>query len=132
MWEVGAACSCGRPADYGSTLPVVHRRYRTPPWRLHTAPLIRSDLIEELGTAARTLLPPQLSVLVACAREPILSAVFDLEVPRMTFGRVALVGDAAFVPARMSAPESESGAGRQALAGALAASEGTSPRPWAL
>src|SRR6185437_8612124 len=31
------------------------------------------------------------------AQQPILSAIFDLETTRMTFGRVALVGDAAFV-----------------------------------
>jgi len=87
-----------RPADYASTLRLwctdatghCHGDSIPPP-------LIRSELIAELGMVARTLLPPQLSGLVACVREPILSAVFDLEVPRMTFGRVVLVGDAAFV-----------------------------------
>src|SRR5258707_11838769 len=59
-------------------------------------PLIREEVLTELKLAARTLLVPQLSALAVCAREPILSAIFDLEVPRLTFGRVALVGDAAF------------------------------------
>jgi 2-polyprenyl-6-methoxyphenol hydroxylase-like FAD-dependent oxidoreductase len=87
-----------RPAEYDSTL----RRWCTdaggechgdsiPP------PLIRQEVIAELKLTARRLLAPQLSELVACAQEPILSAIFDLETPRMTFGRVVLVGDAAFV-----------------------------------
>jgi 2-polyprenyl-6-methoxyphenol hydroxylase-like FAD-dependent oxidoreductase len=87
-----------RPAEYDSTL----RRWCTdatgechgdsiPP------PLIRRDVIAELRLAARQLLAPQLSELVASAHEPILSAIFDLETPRMSFGRVVLVGDAAFV-----------------------------------
>jgi 2-polyprenyl-6-methoxyphenol hydroxylase-like FAD-dependent oxidoreductase len=87
-----------RPAEYDSTL----RRWCTdatgechgdsiPP------PLIRQEVIAELKLTARRLLAPQLSELVACAHEPILSPIFDLETPRMTSGRVVLVGDAAFV-----------------------------------
>lgn len=87
-----------RPAEYGSTL----RQWCTDATgRCHgdsiPPPLIRSEVITEIKLAARTLLAPHLAEVVACAREPILSAIFDLEVPRMTFGRVALVGDAAFV-----------------------------------
>ena len=100
--DMGEARRCAfvwfRPAEYGSTL----RRWCTdatgechgdsiPP------PLIRQEVIAELKVAARRLLAPQLSDLVACAHEPILSAIFDLETPRMTVGRVVLVGDAAFV-----------------------------------
>jgi 2-polyprenyl-6-methoxyphenol hydroxylase-like FAD-dependent oxidoreductase len=115
-----------RPADYGSTL----RQWCTDAaGRCHgdsiPPPLIRSDLIAELRIAARTLLPPRLSGLVACAREPILSAVFDLEVPRMTFGRVALVGDAAFVARpHVGTGVTKAAQDAQALAGALATSEG--------
>jgi len=87
-----------RPAEYASTL----RRWCTDATGLCHGdsippPLIRTEVISELRLAARTLLAPHLSEVVACAREPILSAIFDLEVSRMTFGRVALVGDAAFV-----------------------------------
>ncbi|MHC2462475.1 FAD binding domain-containing protein [Bradyrhizobium embrapense] len=87
-----------RPAGYDSTL----RQWCTdasghchgdsiPP------PLIRDEVLDELKLAARTSLAPQLAELVAGARQPILSAIFDLETTRMTFGRVVLAGDAAFV-----------------------------------
>jgi 2-polyprenyl-6-methoxyphenol hydroxylase-like FAD-dependent oxidoreductase len=87
-----------RPAEYASTL----RRWCTDATgECHgdsiAPPLIRQEVIAELKLAARRLLAPQLSELVACTHEPILSAIFDLETPRMTFGRVVLVGDAAFV-----------------------------------
>jgi 2-polyprenyl-6-methoxyphenol hydroxylase-like FAD-dependent oxidoreductase len=60
-------------------------------------PLIRPMLIDDLRRTARAVLAPQIADLVGCAREPILSAIYDLESPRLTFGRVVLVGDAAFV-----------------------------------
>ncbi|MET3220085.1 2-polyprenyl-6-methoxyphenol hydroxylase-like FAD-dependent oxidoreductase [Bradyrhizobium diazoefficiens] len=60
-------------------------------------PLIRKEVVADLHLAARRLLAPQLAELVAGARQPILSAIFDLETTRMAFGRAALVGDAAFV-----------------------------------
>jgi len=42
------------------------------------------------------LLPVQ--KLVAATQEPFVQAILDLGVPQMTFGRVALVGDAAAIP----------------------------------
>lgn len=87
-----------RPADFDSTL----REWCTDATGYcHgdsiAPPLIRKEVITELKLTARTLLAPQLAELVASAQQPILSAIFDLETTRMTFGRVALVGDAAFV-----------------------------------
>jgi 2-polyprenyl-6-methoxyphenol hydroxylase-like FAD-dependent oxidoreductase len=46
--------------------------------------------------AARLLAPPFAEVMTK-ARQPLLQAIFDLETPAMTIGRVALLGDAAFV-----------------------------------
>ena len=43
------------------------------------------------------LLAPQITALFGGVRQPILQPIFDLESPRITFGRVVLVGDAAFV-----------------------------------
>ena len=60
-------------------------------------PLIRKEVVAELKLTARSLLAPQLADLVACAQQPILSAIYDLETTRMIFDRVVLVGDAAFV-----------------------------------
>lgn len=52
--------------------------------------------VEELRATARKTLPPPLAELVAKTAEPFVQVVFDLEVPRMAFGRICLIGDAAF------------------------------------
>lgn len=60
-------------------------------------PLIDSQIVREMREAGERLLPPQLrEVLSACAL-PFLQPIYDLETPRMAFGRVAILGDAAFV-----------------------------------
>jgi 2-polyprenyl-6-methoxyphenol hydroxylase-like FAD-dependent oxidoreductase len=43
------------------------------------------------------LLPPQLRAVVRLIEEPMLQPIYDLETPRMVFGRIAILGDAAFV-----------------------------------
>jgi 2-polyprenyl-6-methoxyphenol hydroxylase-like FAD-dependent oxidoreductase len=113
-----------RPADYASTL----RDWCTdatghchgdsiPP------PLIRPELIAEFNSAAQALLAPQIGGLVQHIDQPILSAVFDLVSPRMTFGRVALVGDAAFVARpHVGTGVTKAALDAQALADALAGS----------
>lgn len=60
-------------------------------------PLQRPELIVEARTAARRNLSPQYAEVVERAPQPFFQAIFDLECPRLTFGRIALVGDAAFV-----------------------------------
>lgn len=60
-------------------------------------PLIRGELIETLKHDANALLAPQASALVHATPQIILQPIFDLESPEIVFGRVALVGDAAFV-----------------------------------
>ena len=60
-------------------------------------PLIRPELIAELKQDADALLAPQLAALVQSTAQIILQPIFDLESPRIAFGRVALMGDAAFV-----------------------------------
>lgn len=56
---------------------------------------VRPDVIDELRRAADRDLAPQLAELVHATVEPFLQVVFDIEVPRMAFGRVCLIGDAA-------------------------------------
>jgi 2-polyprenyl-6-methoxyphenol hydroxylase-like FAD-dependent oxidoreductase len=46
---------------------------------------------------AEKLVAPQFRQVVRLIEEPILQPIYDLESPRMAFGRVAVVGDAAFV-----------------------------------
>jgi len=60
-------------------------------------PLIRPELISVLKADADTLLAPQLAALVHGTKQIILQPIFDLESSRIVFGRVALLGDAAFV-----------------------------------
>ncbi|MGF6574828.1 2-polyprenyl-6-methoxyphenol hydroxylase-like FAD-dependent oxidoreductase [Paraburkholderia sp. GAS333] len=59
--------------------------------------LIRQDVLADMEDAALTLLAPQFGEVVTKASQPLFQPIFDLEVPQMTFGRVALLGDAAFV-----------------------------------
>jgi 2-polyprenyl-6-methoxyphenol hydroxylase-like FAD-dependent oxidoreductase len=60
-------------------------------------PLIRPELVHELKAHAREVLPVPIAEVVQCTAQPLLQAISDMESPRMTFGHVALVGDAAFV-----------------------------------
>jgi 2-polyprenyl-6-methoxyphenol hydroxylase-like FAD-dependent oxidoreductase len=60
-------------------------------------PLIRRDVIASMRADAERLLPPQLRAVVRLIEEPMLQPIYDLETPRMVFGRVAILGDAAFV-----------------------------------
>lgn len=87
-----------RPVDYETTLPELctdasGRRHGVsiPP------PLIRPELISALKEHAEARLAPQLAALITRVARPILNPIFDLESPRIAFGRVALLGDAAFV-----------------------------------
>jgi 2-polyprenyl-6-methoxyphenol hydroxylase-like FAD-dependent oxidoreductase len=60
-------------------------------------PLVRPEIIAELREAARALLPPQLDEVLRLAERPFLQPIYDVEVPCMGVGRVALIGDAAFL-----------------------------------
>ena len=81
----------GRPLEALLTDSEGRRRYASvPPDRVQEAH------VEELRAAAAARLPAPLAELAAATERPFLQAVFDLEVPRMAFGRVCLIGDAAF------------------------------------
>ncbi len=60
-------------------------------------PLIRHEAIAEMRADAERLLGPQFRQVVKLIDEPILQPIYDLESPYMAFGRVAILGDAAFV-----------------------------------
>jgi 2-polyprenyl-6-methoxyphenol hydroxylase-like FAD-dependent oxidoreductase len=60
-------------------------------------PLIRHEAIAEMRADAERLVAPQFRQVVRLIEEPILQPIYDLESPRMAFGRVAVAGDAAFV-----------------------------------
>jgi 2-polyprenyl-6-methoxyphenol hydroxylase-like FAD-dependent oxidoreductase len=87
-----------RPADAHGELPLLltdangtTHAISIPP------PLIRPEPIADMHAAAERLLAPQCRAIVRLIDEPILQPIYDLEIPRMAFGRVAIIGDAAFV-----------------------------------
>jgi 2-polyprenyl-6-methoxyphenol hydroxylase-like FAD-dependent oxidoreductase len=87
-----------RPASEGRELP---RLLTDDSGRTHALsippPLIAPAVIAEMHDAARKVLAPQFNAMVGLCEQPFLQPIYDLEMPRMAFGRVALVGDAAFV-----------------------------------
>jgi 2,6-dihydroxypyridine 3-monooxygenase len=52
--------------------------------------------VEALFDAAAAALPASLAEIVIQSREPFVQVVVDVEVTRMVFGRICLIGDAAF------------------------------------
>jgi 2-polyprenyl-6-methoxyphenol hydroxylase-like FAD-dependent oxidoreductase len=86
-----------RPADPETTLVDLctdagghHHGLSIPP------PLIRPDIIAAIKATAHALVAPQVAEIFARA-QPFFQPIFDLESPRIVFGRIALLGDAAFV-----------------------------------
>jgi 2-polyprenyl-6-methoxyphenol hydroxylase-like FAD-dependent oxidoreductase len=60
-------------------------------------PLISRAAIAEMRADAERLIAPRMREIVRLIDEPILQPIYDLETPHMAFGRVAIMGDAAFV-----------------------------------
>jgi 2-polyprenyl-6-methoxyphenol hydroxylase-like FAD-dependent oxidoreductase len=60
-------------------------------------PLITGDVIAAMRAAAGRVLAPQFNEMVGLCDQPFLQPIYDLEVPHMAFGRVVILGDAAFV-----------------------------------
>ncbi len=87
-----------RPADEKTELPVLftdaeghHHEQNIPPNR------IRPQVIADMHAIAECLLAPPFVDVVRATNEPLFQPIYDLESPRMVCGRVALLGDAAFV-----------------------------------
>ena len=87
-----------RPAPAESALPGlctdIHGRKHDmsiPP------PLIRPQVLTDMRQAAQDALSPQFAEVVAKTPQPFFQAIFDLESQAMAGGRIALLGDAAFV-----------------------------------
>jgi 2,6-dihydroxypyridine 3-monooxygenase len=88
---------------------------------------VRDEHLAELREAAASLPPPLAEVALKTA-EPFLQVMIDVEVPRMAFGRVCLVGDAAFSVRPHAAAATAKGADDVwALADALRRSDGDVP-----
>jgi 2-polyprenyl-6-methoxyphenol hydroxylase-like FAD-dependent oxidoreductase len=87
-------------------------------------PLIREAAIAEMRAAAERLVAPQFRVVARMMHELVLQPIYDLESPRMAFGRIAIVGDAAFVARpHVGAGVSKASDDVNALVNALAADD---------
>ncbi len=60
-------------------------------------PLIRPEVVAAIKATAHALVAPQVAEIFALTPQPFFQPIFDLESPQTVFGRVALLGDAAFV-----------------------------------
>src|SRR5262249_28949656 len=86
---------------------------------------IRREFIDEMQAAARAKLSPLMAAIVGRRQAPLLQAITDMESPRLVFGRVALMGDAAFVARpHVAAGTSKAALDAACLVDALAATSG--------
>lgn len=80
----------------------------------------RAEHQEEMRATAAARLPPAMAGVVHAVERPFVQSILDIEVPRMAFGRVCLVGDAAFaVRPHAAAGTAKAAADGWALAEAL-------------
>ncbi len=81
--------------------------------------------LDELRATAASQLAPPLAEVVERTERPFLQVIFDVEVERMAFGRVCLLGDAAFaLRPHVAAGTAKAAADAWALTEALAAAGG--------
>ena len=87
-------------------------------------PLVRAEVIAELRAAARALLAPPLDEVVRLTPQPFLQPIYDVATTRMAVGRVALIGDAAFLARpHVAAGVTKAAEDAMALASALQADD---------
>jgi 2-polyprenyl-6-methoxyphenol hydroxylase-like FAD-dependent oxidoreductase len=112
-----------RPTDPEVALPLlstdaagVNHGVAIPP------PLIRTEVIGDIKATAHAVLAPQIAEIVAQTPQPFFQPIFDVESERVVFGRVALLGDAAFVARpHVGAGVTKAALDAQCLAEAIAA-----------
>jgi 2-polyprenyl-6-methoxyphenol hydroxylase-like FAD-dependent oxidoreductase len=92
----------------------VQHEFSVPP------PLIRKDLIAQMRADARAIMPPAMLDCVMAIKQPFVTPIYDFTAPRIVFGRVAMVGDAAAnARPHMGFGVAKAGCDAQALAQAL-------------
>jgi 2,6-dihydroxypyridine 3-monooxygenase len=81
--------------------------------------------LDEVRAVAAAHLAPQFAEVVQRTKLPFVQVIFDIEVGRMAFGRICLIGDAAFaLRPHAAAGTAKAAADAWALAEALAATQG--------
>jgi 2,6-dihydroxypyridine 3-monooxygenase len=97
----------------------VHRAVSLPPGAA------RDEAVTVMQRAARSELAPPIAAVVTDVAEPFVQVVYDIAVPRMAFGRVCLLGDAAFaVRPHAAAGTAKAAADGWALAAEVTAADG--------
>lgn len=94
------------------------------PLSLHPG-IVQQRYVDAIRQVADASLPPQLAEMVVRTPQPFVQTIVDVEVPRMVFGRVCLIGDSAFT----ARPHAAAGTAKAAengwtLADALLAANG--------
>ena len=93
--------------------------FYAPPFSV-PAPLIRADLIAEMRADAETIMPPAFLDVLRNIEQPFFTPIYDFSSPRIVYGRVVLVGDAASSSRpHMGFGVAKAGGDAQALAEAL-------------
>ncbi|MEL7418907.1 MAG: FAD binding domain-containing protein [Cyanobacteria bacterium J06555_3] len=59
---------------------------------------IAPQIEQQMRDYAEQVLSPPIQRLIAATQEPFIQSILDLSVPQMAFDRIALIGDAAFIP----------------------------------
>jgi 2,6-dihydroxypyridine 3-monooxygenase len=109
----------GALADLMTDRGGVHRPASLPPGA------VQDRHVEELRAKASAELAPAIREVVLSTPEPFAQVIFDIEVPAMAFGRVCLIGDAAFaVRPHAAAGTAKAAADAWALAEAVATARG--------
>jgi 2,6-dihydroxypyridine 3-monooxygenase len=89
----------------------------------------RDGCVDEIRSFAAEYLAPPIAEVVARTTSPFVQVILDLEVPAMAFGRVCLLGDAAFsARPHAAAGSAKAAANAWALAEALAETDGDVPK----
>lgn len=57
---------------------------------------IRDEVVEAMRGDAEAMLAPQINTIIGATRQPFIQGIYDLESARMRYGRVCMIGDAAF------------------------------------
>jgi 2-polyprenyl-6-methoxyphenol hydroxylase-like FAD-dependent oxidoreductase len=93
----------------------------------HSIPpaLIRDDVVAAMRSDAQSIMPDCFLDVLAKTERPFLTPIYDFAAPRLVFGRVALIGDAAANSRpHMGFGVAKAGEDAKALASALQAQEG--------
>lgn len=84
---------------------------------------IRSEIIDALKHDARDFLPPAMLDTLMCVERPFFTPIYDLVVPQMVYGRIAIIGDAAGTARpHIGMGIAKAGSDAEALADSLSAS----------